>query len=321
MVKIEKVNIHAESLENNKPGDPADREVLIISNNYEESSPLLIGIAGFYGTAASFLNRSYSSQDFISTLERISKQNPDVSYLMAIPDTMTSYCGNQYLNSSAVGNYEDFIVNDLIGFLMEKYGKRKTGIFGKSSGGFGAYTLTVRHPEVFSGFIDVSGDSLFEYCYLKDFPGAIEMFRDSEPGKFLQDFRSKGYHSNQELNAMEVIAMSAFYSPDTESPYDFVLPFDIESGKIRYDVWNRWLEVDPARTVVRSAPDLKGKKIILQVGKRDEFALNIGMSSMHRTLEAHGIEHSYQEYDTGHFSIDYLYQYSLPELARFLSGL
>lgn len=321
MVKIERKIIHGESLENNKPGDPVDREILIISNNCEENSPLLVGLAGFFGSAANFLNRSYSSQDFITTLENISKHNPDISYLMAIPDTMTSYCGNQYLNSSAVGNYEDFIINDLMGFMNEKYGARKSGIFGKSSGGFGAYNLTVRHPDVFSGFVDVSGDSLFEYCYLKDFPGAIETFRNSGPEKFLEDFRSKEYHNNQELNAMEVIAMSAFYSPDTKSPYNFDLPFDIESGKIRYDTWNRWLEVDPARTITRAAYDLKGKKIILQVGKRDEFALNIGIRSMHQSLETMGVEHTYQEYDTGHFSIEFLYQYSIPELVLFLSDL
>ncbi len=321
MVKIEKEVIHAKSLENNKPGDPVEREILIISNNYNESSPLLVGIAGFYGTSFNFLNRSYSSQDFLTTLEKISKQNPDISYIMALPDTMTYYYGNQYLNSSAVGNYEDFIVYDLMNFLKEKFGDRKTGIFGKSSGGFGAYNLTMRHPEVFSGFIDVSGDSLFEYCYLKDFPGAIDIFRNLDPEKFLQDFRSKEYHSNQELNAMEVIAMSSFYSPNAGSTYGFDLPFNIESGEIRYDVWNRWLDVDPARTIVRFAHRLKGKKIILQVGKRDEFTLNIGISSMHHTLKIQQVEHTYHEYDTGHFSIDFLYQYSIPELVGFLSGL
>lgn len=321
MVKIEKEKMHAKSLENNTPGDPADREVLILSNNADENSPLLVGLAGFFGSASSFLNRSYSSQDFLTTIEKISKLYPDMSYIIAIPDTMTSYRGNQYVNSLAAGNYEDFIVEDLIAFLKDKYGVRKTGIFGKSSGGFGAYNLTIRNPKVFSGFIDVSGDSMFEYCYLKDFPGAIEMLRTKEVKKFIEDFESKEYHSVQDLNAMEVIAMAAFYSPNKDSPYFFDLPFDIDSGMIRYDTWNRWLEMDPARTIGRAGPNLKGKKIILQVGKRDEFALNIGISSMHHSLVSQAIEHTYWEYDTGHFSIEFLYQYSIPELVKFLSDL
>jgi len=91
--------------------------------------------------------------------------------MIAIPDSMTSLGGNQFINSEAVGNYEDFIIKDVVGWIKHDFGKRKIGIFGKSSCGFGAYNLTVKNPETFSGFVDVSGDSAFEYCYIKRFSG------------------------------------------------------------------------------------------------------------------------------------------------------
>ncbi|MGC8515562.1 MAG: alpha/beta hydrolase-fold protein, partial [Thermoplasmata archaeon] len=162
---ISKVSIHAASLEDNYLGDLASRDILLIAHNFRDKSPILIGLAGFFGSSSSFLNRSYSSQDFISTLERICSSVPESSFMIALPDSMTSLYGNQYINSSYAGNYEDFITKDVVGYLQKTYGKSKLGIFGKSSGGFGAYNLTIRNPRLFSGFVDVSGDSAFEYCY------------------------------------------------------------------------------------------------------------------------------------------------------------
>ncbi len=68
------------------------------------------------------------------------------------PNFSTKYHVNQYINSPAVGNYEDFIINDLIPQISDMFHTGKVALFGKSSGGFGAYTLAVRHPDIISGF-------------------------------------------------------------------------------------------------------------------------------------------------------------------------
>jgi hypothetical protein len=34
----------------------------------------------------------------------------------------------------------------------------------------------MRHPEVFDGLADHSGDAAFEYCYLPDFPKALDSY-------------------------------------------------------------------------------------------------------------------------------------------------
>ncbi len=318
---ISKVSIHAASLESNYLGDPTSRDIILVAHNFHDESPILIGLAGFFGTSLSFLNRSYSSRDFISTLERICSGMPDLSFMIALPDSMTSLYGNQYMNSSCVGNYEDFITKDVVGFLQKSYGKRKLGIFGKSSGGFGAYNLTIRNPNLFSGFVDVSGDSGFEYCYLRDFPDSIEAFRKDGLNAFLEKFRKSPTHSRQDLNAMGTAAMAAFYSPNRNEIGKIDLPFDLHTGLLDYEIWKRWIEHDPARNIKSNIQSLRNKKIIMQVGNRDEFSINIGMRSMHETLGLAGIDHEYNEYDEGHFSIDYLYEYSLPMLLSYLKSL
>ncbi|EQD71640.1 esterase, partial [mine drainage metagenome] len=301
IVKIDKTTIHATSLKGNVLGDPVDRDIYFFSHKFNDDSPVLIGLAGFFGSAVSFLNRSFSSQDFIRTLDRICTIHPEISFMIAIPDSMTSLGGNQYINSDAVGNYEDFIIKDVVGKVNHTLGRRKLGIFGKSSGGFGAYNLAVRNPEIFSGFIDVSGDSAFEYCYMKDFPDAIEVFRNTSVDEFLEHFRNSSAHTRQELNALGVAAMAAFYSPTLSAPGKFDLPFDRKTGLVDPLIWERWLDHDPARTVRSSTETLRKKKVILQVGKHDEFSINVGIRSMHESLAETGVPHEFYEYDEGHF--------------------
>lgn len=316
---IRKYSIKSKSLLNNFPKDPVKRDIITIERNIRDDTPALIGLAGFFGSSQNFLNHSYLGHDFLSVLRNISVTGKIGSFLIILPDTMTSYFGNQYINSTAVGNYEDFISKDVVQFIKEKFGNKKIGLFGKSSGGFGSYTLGARHPEKFSGFIDVAGDSGFEYCYLRDFPAAISELSSKTPGKFMKDFANNPHPNHSELNTMNVIAMSAFYSPNRASKLGFDFPFDQRYHTLDQQVWERWLTLDPLRNVEEFRESLSDEKIILQVGRRDEFSINIGMNGLSKKMDKLGITHSYKEYDEGHMGIDYLYEESLPILIKALS--
>lgn len=313
-LKIHEERIFSKALEGNKPGDPAERSVTVVEYNAGEVSPVIIGLAGFYGTSFSFMNRSFTSIDFISTLEKMVSGKKVDSFIIVLPDTMTSFGGNQYVDSTAVGNYETFITRDLMGFIRNKYGKRNIGLFGKSSGGFGSYNLSIKNPGLFKGFIDVSGDSGFEYCYLRDFPQAIDVLGKTGVTGFLEKYRKSDFHTNQDLNVNGVIAMSAFYSPAPDEEMGIRLPFETSTGELREDVWRKWKKLDPIQNARDSISELKKKKIILQTGSRDEFSINIGMRGLSRILKDNGVDHHFTEYDAGHFGIDYFYEESLPEL-------
>lgn len=317
-MQISTMVLKSEALKGNLPGDPVERDVILIEHNPDEKTPVIIGLAGFFGTNVSFMNRSFTAMDFPTVLKRIYEENAVESFIIALPDTMTSYGGNQYLNSTAVGNYEDFICKDLVSALKHRYGDRHMGLFGKSSGGFGSYTLASRHPELFQGFIDVSGDSGFEYCYMKDFPESIKTLQKTSVQELLRKLRQRDVLSMDELNTLNVIAMTAFYSPDVGSPDHIVLPFHIKSGIINDDVWKRWKTLDPLENVKDHVETLKKQRIILQVGTRDEFALDIGIKALSYLMTEHGIQHDLLTYDCGHFSIDYIYRDSLPLLIKAL---
>jgi hypothetical protein len=308
MYKIKQEELLIPSLEKNPLGDPAIRKIIIIENKVNNKTPVLIGLPGFFGSGNSFLNKNYTSFDFIDLIIRL---QDNFSFIIVLPDTMTQFGGNQFVDSTAIGNYKTYITKDLMKYIKMKYGERDIYLFGKSSGGFGSISLVMDHPEIYSGFIDVSGDSYFPYCYMPDFATTFMEIRESGLKNFIEEYRKSFTHTQNQLTAYNVIAMAASYSPQGT---EIDLPFSMETGELILDVWNRWMKFDPVNRLVNEIDQLKGKKIILQTGNRDEFRINIGMGIIHNMLEKGGIIHTFKEYPAGHFNTNYFYIDSFPEI-------
>jgi enterochelin esterase family protein len=108
--------------------------------------------------------------------------------------------------------------------------------------------------------------------------------------------------------------MSACYSPNGT---DFDLPFDMGTGEIRVDVWNRWLGHDPVRLVEKHVEDLRSLSLLyLDAGTRDEFGLDVGARILSKRLADLDIPHIHEEFDDGHFNVSYRYDQAL----EFISG-
>ena len=56
-------------------------------------------------------------------------------------------------------------------------GKGKRGLFGKSSGGYGAMVHALMHPDFWSAAASHSGDMAHELCHLPEFPGVLRARR------------------------------------------------------------------------------------------------------------------------------------------------
>ena len=94
--------------------------------------------------------------------------------ILVFPDCFTQYGGSQYLDSPAVGKYRiifnrgiDSIHRSKIQNDPKKIGR---GVMGKSSGGYGAITLSMKCPNLFSAVACHSGDMYFEYAICPEFP-------------------------------------------------------------------------------------------------------------------------------------------------------
>ena len=308
------IKIKSKALENNYLNDPVEREILVFyPDEIVDNAPLLIELAGLNGTPK--LNNRFSQ-----VLNKLYKRDLLKNAVLINPNFSTKYHVNQYMNSPAVGNYEDFIINEIIPYISDLYHTGNVALFGKSSGGFGAYTLAVKHPDVISGFADHFGDSCFEYVYIPDMPVTYRELYNRNIGDYLTEKSKKDDLTDNEIRALNIIGMSAFYSCNDDSELNFDLPFERDTGSFKHDIWNKWIRYDPAKNVVNYIDNLKKlKAIYLDVGTDDEYSLFIGMNTLHKKMEKNGIEHKYEKFKGGHFYNTTRYETSLPFLIDKLS--
>jgi enterochelin esterase-like enzyme len=315
-------------LKSNPLNDPHIRDIIIYlppgyTSSYSHGYIAVFGLVGFGGQGKMLLNADPLGENIQDRMNRLISQKRCGPMILVLIDCFTKFGGNQYINSSATGRYEDYILNEIVPFIDKTYNISKRAVWGKSSGGYGSFVLGMRHPEIFHALANHSGDSAFEYCYIPDFPKALDAFREAGgPKKWLANFWKKpNRHQAKDAEPLNILAMAAHYSPNPKSKEMSVdLPFDLETGEILQNVWNRWLSWDPVRMVEKYGKNLKKIKLIyLDCGTKDEFSLQWGARILHSKLEKMNIRHFYEEFDDGHMNISYRYDVSLPKIYSALS--
>lgn len=322
-------------LEKNPLKDPYIRNVIVyLPPSYQRSRkkyPVVYLISGFTGYGAMNMNLSAYSENIQQRLDRLIGTKKIKEMIVVMPDCFTKYGGSQYVNSAATGRYEDYIVKEIVPFIDSSLRTLKKPasrcIIGKSSGGYGAMWLAMRHPDVFGLMAAHSGDSAFEYCYMKDFPRFITGIQNYGKGhgavaNFIKHqinfYQPK---PNEFHDLINIIAMSACYSPNPKrKEYNFDLPFDIETGELIPEIWNKWLKFDPVRLVRKYKSNLKKLEMIyVDCGTKDEFNLQAGERIYCSKLKQNGIKYIQKEFSAGHMSVQYRYDVSFPYISKHIS--
>jgi enterochelin esterase family protein len=239
--------------------------------------------------------------------------------ILVMPDAFTCLGGSQYVNGPLVGNYRDYVARELTAFVDEHYPTRpgRRAVVGKSSGGFGALHLGMHHPDVFPVVASIAGDCRFESCYGPDFLNALRGLQDhgGDPDAFLEAFAEKPDLSGDGHALINLLAMSACYSPSARSPRGFDIPVDLETGELIESVWQRWLAFDPVRACREHADALGRLELLyLEAGRRDEFHMQFGLRVLVRVLRDLGVAFEHEEFEGGHFGLNERVVRLLPRL-------
>lgn len=309
-------------LKNNPLGDKSVRDLCVyLPPEYEMSDkrfPVVYLLTGFTGRGRMLLNDNAFTPNIAERMDLLIGENRVKPMIVVMPDCFTRFGGSQYINSTATGNYEDYLTREIISFVDENFrtirDKNSRAVMGKSSGGYGALICGLRHADKFALVCSTSGDAYFELCYLPDIPKAFRAIK-GDPKAFVEKFwREDVKKRKDDFPALNIIGMSACYSPDGEN---FDLPFDMETGEIRQDIWARWLEHDPVQLVEKYAENLKSLKLLyIDAGTRDEFALDLGARILCKKLKDFDVPHIHEEFDDGHMNISYRYNRSLELISQ-----
>jgi enterochelin esterase family protein len=321
--------IESRVLLGNPLGDPASRELFLYlppgyDRDRERRFPVVYCLTGFTGRGQMLLNSQAFTPNMAERMDALISRGAINEMIVVMPDCFTRLGGSQYLNSTATGRYEDYLIEELVPFVDARFRtlarREHRAVMGKSSGGYGALVCAMRHADTFAAAASHSGDCYFEYCYLPDFPKTVRALR-GDPAAFLEKFWREERKGKDDITALNILAMSACYSPDADSRLGFRLPFDLTTGKIHPATWARWLEHDPVRMAARYSEQLKSLKLLyLDAGTRDEFWLDLGARTLAARLRDMQIAFVHEEFDDGHFNISYRYDTSLAHISKALAS-
>ena len=311
----------SEILKNNPLGDKFDRDLYVyLPPDYESEPdkifPVVYNLTGFTGRGKMLLNDAAFAPNFAERLDKLIAEEKIKPMIAVMPDCFTHYGGSQYINSSATGDYEDYLIEEIVPFVDKHFrtlnDRNSRAVMGKSSGGYGALIMAMRHSDVFGLACSTAGDAYFDYCYLPDIPKAFRAIK-GDPKKLVEKFwDEEAKKAKDDFAALNIIGMSSCYSPNSETEIGFDLPFDLKTGELRNEIWEKWREHDPAFLVEKYAENLKSLKLLfIDAGTKDEFALDLGAKILHQKFKENDIPHIHEEFDDGHMNISYRYNRSL----------
>ena len=292
--------------------------------------PSVYMIQGYSGQLDLWLARVPFEPTIIERLDRMFASGECPPAIVVFVDAWTSLGGSQFINSSATGRYMDYLCDEVVAFVDERYPTlerprppRPRGQVIRWLRGDGRLDVPARTCS--ARFASHAGDALFECCYLREFPTVARTLRDHFEGSyevFLERLREADHFDWSQLGApFSAYAMAAAYSPDPDDPAErAACPFEVETGRLVDDVWERWLEWDPVRMAPDHADALRSmRRIYLDAGKSDEFYLDLGAQAFAAELERLGVEHSLELFEGGHGGISYRYPGAIRELVQALA--
>ncbi len=325
---IQVAEVLCKSLQHNALGDTATRSLPVyIPPDYQQADrrfPVCYFLHGFTGSALHWLNVTPFGRNVPERIDALITEGEIPPVIAVFVDGWTALGGSQWINSEAIGKYRDMLVKDIVPFVDKTFrtaaNASSRAVLGKSSGGYGAWVMGRHHPDVFEHIAAHSADAGFEFCYLHELPQAAgSLLKAGGVEAWFKEFVQRAQNTKMRGDdhaVINMLCMSAAYASKKGEPLNLELPIDIESGRIKLDVWNRWLVQDPVRFIPKSLSSLrKLRSIFFDCGTKDEFHLRWGARQIAEELKAAHVAFEHQEFDDGHMGINYRFDASLRFLA------
>lgn len=325
--RIEFIEVTSAALANNVLGDPVERTIAVyLPEGYDESGddyPLMVDIVGYTGSGLAHLGWKAFQENVPQQIDRLISEDRMGPVIVAFPDCFTSLGGNQYINSSAMGDWETFLCDEMVPALENSFrirpGRDHRAIFGKSSGGYGSIVHGMRRADTWAAIACHSGDMDFELCYRADFPDVLRALEtyDFNYRAFVEKIQDGKKVSGGDFHNLMILAMAATYDPDPGAPFGIQLPVTTDTCELIEDRWQNWLRWDPVRMVdtAEAQHQLKSLRgLFIDCGVKDQYNLLYGARQLSGKLQLLGIDHRYEEFPDNHSTIDYRMDVSLPYL-------
>jgi len=290
---IERIKVHALTIQGNLEGDAADRDVLVLlppSYGREPARryPVIYALHGYTLSAEQWtkdLNVPTTAQNAFAKGAR--------EMIVVFPDSKTAHNGSMYSSSVTTGDFETFIARDLIRYIDAHYRtiarRESRGLMGHSMGGYGASRIGMKHADMFGALYIMSP------CCMSARP-AGQM--DAAAMKTLEALKAPADSAGLPFFLRAQLAAAAAWSPNPKNP-PLYLDLPIKDGQMQPQVLARWAANAPLAFVDQYVGNLhRYRAIAIDVGDKD--SLKDDTQTLHEALDRYGIANSFQIYDGDH---------------------
>jgi len=261
--------------------------------------PVLYFLHGFDADDRALIKGAYQNLNIRLSMDSLIHEGAIREMIVVMPNARNAYNGSFYTNSPVTGNWEQFIVRDLVNYVDRKYRtvrtRRARGIAGHSMGGYGALRIAMRHPETFSAVYALSAYGLafedsVEGAYAKNWRTALSLTS-------WEEYAKAGFITNL------LMAFGAANAPDLSNPPFYVsLPYVASGDSLVLDrrIARRW-SARPLEMAPEYVANLRKLSIAFDAGASDGFKdIPILATELHELLTSLKVPHSFELYDGGH---------------------
>jgi S-formylglutathione hydrolase len=289
---LERISVFGPSLAGNLLDQPDAPEVSVYlppgyAANPDQRYPVVYVLHGYNGSDDSwFGNESRMKANL--TADKVMGEGTSEEMILVMPNCNNLFNGCMYVNSAATGYWEDYIADDLVGYIDSHYrtipDRRARGLAGHSMGGYGVMLIGMRRPDVFSALYAMSSCCLNEYA-----PQGGERALAMEQIKTMDDL---------DRGALRTFAVTAAWSPNPDKP-PFYLDLPTRDGEVVPEYAGRFAANSPQAMLPSHVGSLlKMTAITMEVGEQD--GLITANRTLSDTMTRYGLAHDFLTYEGDH---------------------
>ena len=330
---LDRLVVESELLAGNPLGDPARRPLYVyrppgVELDHPRALPVVYVIQGYTGQLDMWRNRVAFEPTMVERVDAMFAGGDCPDALVVFVDCWTSYGGSQFLNSAALGRYQDYLCDEVVAFVEERY----PALADRESRG--AHRQVVRRVRR-DGRADDAAGRVRRARLARRRRAVRGLLPAGVPGRRAHAARRVRRLLRVVLRAprgadhvdwstcgspLEMYGYAAAYSPDPANPGKALLPFDVATGRLHDDIWALWLDKDPVRMAPAHAEALRSmRRIYLDAGRSDEYYLDLGAQAFAAELDALGVEYTLDLFAGKHGGLTYRYPGAIRELVLALS--
>lgn len=306
---VEDLQVPAPSLAGNLLGDPAIQRVLVyLPPSYQRETtrryPTLYLLHGYTASPQAWTNGGYQGMKLAGEVDSLISKGAAAEMIIVVPNGRNAYLGSFYTNSSVTGNWEDYIYRDVVSYIDGRYRtinkSSSRGIAGHSMGGYGAFTLALKHPDVFGATYALSPCCLG----LEGDLAANNLVWAKAAKVTSRDIFTRQPVGFDGFFSVAMIAISAAFSPNRDRPPLYVdFPY-VQKGMAlgrNEPAFSNFRSKMPLYQLEQYRGNLlKLRGIVLDVGERDEFTHILRATALlSAELSEYEIPHTFEIYKDG----------------------